>query len=374
MTKRIPLYEVHKDLGALFGEFAGWEAPINYGSVIEEHMAVRSSVGIFDLSHMGRILVSGADSIRLLDYLVPRELGVDVGEMAGPTAFLNERAGFKDDVMLYRLSSDQWLIVCNAINIEKVLNWLEYWSAKLSLSVRVEDKTMDSVLIAIQGPDSLKALKMLKPRPDPSSLKLLKFVRDVYLEELDCKMCLISRSGWTGEDGFEIIGPLDCGEKILRYLHDKGVRLCGLAARDSLRMEMGYVLYGHEINEDITPIDARYWWVLQPGPKKGGFIGYEALMEAFKRGARMVRVGIKMAKRVRIVPRSGDKILVLDEQVGYITSGAFSPVLKRSIAQAYVKPSHALIGLRVVVEHRGKCYEGKIVEFPFVTPSSKPPV
>ncbi len=364
MSLRVPLYDVHKRLGAFFGEFAGWEAPINYGSVVEEHMAVRRSVGVFDLSHMGRILVKGADALRLLDHLVPRELVEEPGYMYGPTAFLNERAGFRDDVMLYCLEPGLWLVVCNAANRVKVVEWLEEWASRLKLDVRVEDKTFEWAMLAVQGPESAKLMSKIRAH-DVLGLEMLQFRRGVSVA--GAQTVLVSRSGWTGEDGFEII--LDVGEagKLLEKIVEAGARPCGLAARDSLRMEMGYVLYGHEIDEDTNPVEARYWQVFRPGPKRE-CVGCDALLEALRRGAQRVRVGLKLEKKARIVPRPGDPVYVGDTRVGVVTSGAYSPVLGRSIAQAYLDAYHALMGLRVEVERRGKRYQAKVVDFPFVTP------
>lgn len=366
---RLPLHDLHRELGASFGEFAGWEAPINYGSVLEEHMAVRRSVGVFDLSHMGRILLRGEEeAYRLLDRLVPRIIDSEPRSMVGPTAFLNEHAGFKDDVMLYH-GSGYWLVVPNAVNRVKIYEWLAKWNDELGAGASISDETMNLVLIAIQGPCAVKAVKDLGAPREALDLPPLRFLEDTRLEAAGARAMILSRSGWTGEDGFEIITWPGDGEKIIRYLHDKGYQLCGLGARDSLRMEIGFLLYGHEIDEDTTPVEARYWWVFRPGPKED-CIGCRALREALRRGASRIRVGLKMSKKARIVPRQGDKILVEGVEVGYVTSGAYSPLLKRSLGQGYVKPSHALLGMEVEILHRGKRYRAKIAEPPFIQPRS----
>ena len=368
MANRIPLYELHKSFGASFGIFAGWEAPINYASVLEEHMAVRKNVGIFDLSHMGRLVVEGPDAFKLLDKLVPRFIESEQGMMVGPTAFLNEWAGIKDDVMLYNLG-DKWLVVTNAINRDKIRGWLEQNIEKFKLDAKVSDKTLEWVLIAIQGPKAIKAVEALGAPKEVLELQPLRFLENVFFEKARAKALIVSRSGWTGEDGFEIVAEAGEGEKILRLLHDKSFTFCGLAARDSLRMEMGFLLYEHEIDENITPVEARYWLVFTPGPKKD-CIGCGALIEKLKKGVERVRVGLKLSKKARIVPRKGDKVFIEDVEIGEITSGAYSPVLGRSVAQAYVDVRHALLGMRVEVERRGKRYPAKIVEPPFVQPTS----
>lgn len=375
-SKRIPLLDVHKELGGNIGEFAGWTTVIDYGSVFEEHTAVRRTVGFFDLSHMGRLHVTGPKAYEILDKLVPRSIESREGQMVGPTALLNEKGGFIDDIMLYNLGSEGWLVVPNAVNIERDLQWIRLWAERLGYNVDVFDKTSEWTLFAVQGPRAADLMKLLGAGEDILGLRLLQFKRNVRLGEAHASAVLVSRSGWTGEDGFEIIAEASEGEKILRkaaeLLPRLGGRLCGLGARDSLRIEVGFVLYGHEIDDETTPVDARYWWVYKPGPKKD-CIGCPALLEALRRGASKVRVGLKFEKGVRIVPRQGSKIYVEDVEVGYITSGAFSPIINRGIAQAYIKPSHALIGLDVEVEYRKQRYKAKIDEFPFAQPSSSPP-
>lgn len=368
MANRIPLYELHKSFGASFGVFAGWEAPINYASVLEEHVAVRKNVGIFDLSHMGRLVVEGLDAFKLLDKLVPRVIESEKGVMVGPTAFLNEQAGIKDDVMLYNLG-DRWLVVTNAINRDKIREWLEQNIERFKLDVKVLDKTLEWVLIAVQGPKAVKAVEALGAPKEVLELKPLRFLENVLFEKVGAKALIVSRSGWTGEDGFEIVAEVGEGEKILRLLHDKDFTFCGLAARDSLRMEMGFLLYEHEIDENTTPVEARYWLVFTPGPKKD-CVGCRALIEKLRGGVERVRVGLKLSKKARIVPRKGDKVFIEDIEIGEITSGAYSPILERSIAQAYVDTRHALLGMKVEVERRGKRYSAKIVEPPFLQPTS----
>lgn len=376
MARSIPLLDVHRGLGGNVGSFSGWLTVIDYGSIVEEHLAVRRSVGFFDLSHMGRVFIRGRDGFRLLDFLVPRRIERLTGVMQGPTAFLNEGGGFIDDVMLYGIEDDLWLVVPNAMNIDRDREWLGEWAGRLGLDVSVVDNTSDTVMFAVQGPLSARLMSMLGVSRDVLDLPLLRFKRNVRLEEAGAEAFLVSRSGWTGEDGFEIITDVGNGEKILlkaaELLPGLGGRLCGLGARDTLRMEVGFVLYGHEIDEETSPVDARYWWVYQPGPKEE-CVGCGALRDAIRRGARRVRVGVKLGRGARIVPRPGDKIYVDDVEVGVVTSGAYSPVLKRGVAQAYVKPSHALMGMSVEVERRGRRYRARIVDFPLVTPTSRPP-
>jgi aminomethyltransferase len=310
---------------------------------------------------MGRIKITGGeDALLFLQKLVPKDLSkIAPGAMSGPTAFLNERAGFKDDVMLYN-NGNEWYIVCNAINREKILDWLQNWKTKWGSSVGIEDITFDIVMFALQGPHSAELMKKLGLEK-ALELKMMQLYKD--LESAHGKIFLVSRSGWTGEDGFEIWAKPEVGAKIFKALVENGATPAGLAARDTLRLEMGFVLYGHDIDENITPVEARYW-VWTPG--KTGYIGYEALKETLKHGVDRIRVGVKMKKKVKAIPREGDLITVEGEIVGKITSGNYSPTLKRGIGMGYVDAKHALIGLEIEANIRGRGYPGKLVDFPLV--------
>ncbi len=357
-----PLIDLHKELGASIGEFAGVQTALDFGNPVEEHIATRNCAAVFDLSHMGRIIVEGLQSIEFLDRLIPKDLAKSKDMyMFGPTAFLNERAGFVDDVMLYRLSESTWLIVCNAINVPKVISWLRTWKEKLKLDVSVKDITKETAMIALQGPKSLEFMESLGIK-DVTNLKHLQFISN--LETPFGKLFIVSRSGWTGEDGFELIGDPKSLSTIFKRLIELGARPAGLIARDSLRIEMGFCLYGAEIDEDITPIEARYW--VFDIDKQLDYVGKDALMSKLLDGVSRVRLGIRMKKNVRFVPRKGYRVYVGDREIGFITSGTYSPILNRSIAQAYIESHHALPGLEVEVNIRGRRYRGKLVDFPFI--------
>ena len=353
-----PLHDVHVELKASFGEFASWQMPLTYTSGIKEHLAVRENAGIFDISHMGRIIIKGDESLTFLQKLVPKDLSeVPPGYMSGPTAFLNENAGFKDDVMLYNMGN-KWLIVCNAVNREKILDWLNHWKTKWGANVEIKDETFNIAMLALQGPNSAKYMEEIGLNT-VLDLQMLQFKTNV--ESKYGALFLVSRSGWTGEDGFEILGKPEVVGRIFKELVEKGVAPAGLAARDTLRLEMGFVLYGHDIDENITPIEARYW-VWTPGKK--GYVGYEALIKKLKKGVDRIRIGLKMKKKVKAIPREGDKIVIEGVEVGTITSGNYSPTLKRGIAMGYINSRHALIGLGVEVNIRGRFYPGKLSDFP----------
>ncbi len=359
---RTPLLDLLKRYGGDVGVFAGFETIMSYGDPFSEHLAVRRDAAVFDISHMGRILVEGEDSYQFLDFLLPRDLGDSKDRsMVGPTAFLNDTGGFKDDVMLYRFSDERWLVVCNAINREKILEWLRGWVSRKGYRVSIEDQTFSTSMLAIQGPRSPEYISKIPGLPDALSLKPLEFLDN--LETPLGMVSVISRSGWTGEDGFELISSPGVASEIIERLRSSGVSLAGLIARDSLRMEMGYVLYGEDIDENTNPYEARYW-VFTRGKK--GCIGCEALREIGRRGVARVRYMFRLKKGLRIIPRGGYKVLYGGEEIGYITSGSYSPYLERPIAMGYIRSSHALPGLSVDIEVRGKLYEARVLDYPLI--------
>lgn len=358
-----PLIDVHRALGASIGEFAGVKTALDFGNPVEEHIATRTSATVFDLSHMGRIEVEGVASQEFLDKLVAKSLSKSRdGFMFGPTAFLNERGGFVDDVMLYRVSNVKWLVVCNAANVSKVLNWMEKWRKELgyTTNVSIRDRTEDLAMIAVQGPKSVEVMKRVGLE-EVAELKPLQFLTG--LKWRGSAIHIVSRSGWTGEDGFEILGEPTVLKSLFKELVDAGCKPAGLIARDSLRIEMGFCLYGSEIDEHTNPVEARYWVF---DIDKPSYIGKEALDRVLSEGVDRVRLGVRMKKGVKFVPRAGYRVYVGNKEVGVVTSGTFSPVLGRAIAQAYISSRYAIPGLEVEIEIRGRRYRGKLVDFPFI--------
>ena len=342
-----PLLDIELKLNADIGEFAGWQMPMKYTSYQEEHMAVRSSAAFFDISHMGRLKVSG--KIDEFDYLIAKNFkSSQNNKMVGPTAFLNDKAGFVDDVMTYKISDNEFLIVTNAINREKVINWI-----KKNSSLDVEDLTFKYVMIAIQGRRVWDYIEKIELQPLEFKLNTKFLGEDVFL---------VSRSGWTGEDGVEVWGTPEVIAKIIQRLVARGVKPAGLICRDSIRQEMGFVLYGEDIDENITPLEARYWVF----SLDKDFIGKERLIEQLKTGVDKVRVGLKLKKGERSIPRKGNKIKIFDKEIGYVTSSTFSPYLNRVIGMGYINSKHALFGYSVDIEIRNKLVEAKIQDFPFI--------
>ncbi|BFH74260.1 glycine cleavage system aminomethyltransferase GcvT [Sulfurisphaera javensis] len=342
-----PLLDIESKLNADIGEFAGWQMPMKYSSYQEEHMAVRTSAAFFDLSHMGRLRVKG--NIDQFNYLIAKDIrNTPVNNMVGPTAFLNDKGGFVDDVMSYKVSDNEFLIVTNAINREKVIHWIESNS-----SLEVEDLTFKYAMIAIQGRNVWNFIEKIELKPLEFRLNTKFLGEEVFL---------LSRSGWTGEDGVEVWGVPETISKIIQRLVSVGVRPAGLICRDSIRQEMGFVLYGEDIDENTTPVEARYW-VFSLDKQ---YVGREKIIEQLKNGVEKIRVGLKLKKGERSIPRKDNKIKLLDSEIGYVTSSIFSPYLNRVIGMGYINSKHAIFGYSVNIEIRNKQVEAKLQDFPFI--------
>ncbi len=340
-------------------DFAGWHMPVQYTSITEEHHAVRRAAGLFDIAHMGRIRFTGADACRFLDRILTNNVqSLKVGQIRY-SLVVNEAGGILDDVLVYRFA-DFYALVVNASNREKILNWIE--KHRPGFDVTVTDQTFDKSMLAIQGPC---AADILAPFVDAEIAPLK------YYTAIEAQVCgqpaIVSRTGYTGEDGFEVITPAEAGEALWKTLVDagksRGLLPAGLGCRDTLRLEAAMPLYGHELDETIDPFTAG----LSFGVKlsKPSFIGREALIVAEESGNRPVRVGLELASRR--IARENAPILVGETVVGRVTSGTFSPTLEKSIAMGYVAGAHAALGTPVEVDVRGKRESAVIVKLPFYT-------
>jgi len=340
---------------------------MDYGSPTEEHLNTRTSVSIFDVSHMGRYVIKGKDSFKLLQKLVTKDLSeVKEGFMSGPVLLLNEKAGIKDDIMLYKLKDDSWLAVVNAPNVVSDREWMLRWKSEWGLNdVDIEDVTLKTALLAIQGPKAPEVMEGLGLH-DAKKLKILEFMYKVEL--LGKEAFLVSHSGWTGEEvrsyGFEVWTDVSHGKEIFEKAIELGAKPAGLIARDSLRLEMGYLLIGQDMDETVNPIEARYWLPLSLD--KGECLGCPKLLEIYEKGVSKVRVGFKLKKGVKSIPRHGYKIYAGREEVGYVTSGAYSSFTGRSIGMGYVRTDHPYIGFKLDLDVRGVKQEIKISEFPLI--------
>ncbi len=351
-----PLKSVHEELGASWTSFHGNLMPLDYGSPVSEALAVRKSSGVFDVSHLGRVLVEGPGTEDLLELLLTRSFKqVGSGYCIAPCLMLNEEAGILDDLVVAKLSSSKALLVVNAASRLRVLEWITAWSEKLEAQVKVVDATRSTAMIALQGPRSLNVAREAG-LPVPSAR------REFLTAKWRGEEILVSRTGWTGEDGLEIIGAPSVLEELFAKLVKLGATPCGLAARDMLRMEKGYPLMGADITLDKNPVEARYWAF----DDHGSYVGYGALRRALQRGALRVRMGFLCRPRGAF-PRSGWKVVVNGVAIGEVTSSAFSPLLRRPLAQGYIFTRYALPGLKVelVDPETSRRSEARISSMPF---------
>jgi len=363
--KQLQLDRIHRSLGAEMVPFVGWEMPLKYTSISEEHMAVRSAVGIFDISHMGEILVRGKTAIEFLQRLTTNDVSL-LGIFGSQySTVLNERGGIKDDIFVYRLDEEEYLVVVNAVNVEKIYDWFMQHS---SGSTEIEDITLKTVMLALQGP---KAESVLQQLTDFDLGEMKRFEADL-MKVVDLEL-LVSRTGYTGEDGFELYlmdepaSNPSRSEKLWNAIMDagqmSGIKPCGLGARDTTRLEAGYVLYGNELTEDTTPLEARISYAVKL--EKGEFIGRGALKEQKNVGLKRVRIGLRMLERG--VPRHGYKFMREDKEVGHVTSGTISPLLNTGIAMGYANPG-LVPGDKLAVDIREKPHAAEVANWPFYNP------
>ena len=364
--RHTPLYQYHKRRSRLT-EFAGFEMPLWYTSISEEHLAVRNRVGVFDVSHMGRIWVRGSDSDQLLEHLVPTPASSQQPGKSFYTLLLNERGGIEDDLIILKNAANEYLLVVNASNTSKDLEHIEKEAERFhprgsaKESVRISPVTSLSTMIAIQGPEARRTLEAAFS-VDLEGLKRFRFLSLT----VSGHPCLISRTGYTGEDGFEII-LLDSGTDKPSFAMRTWNGLartatpCGLGARDSLRIEAGYPLYGQDIDEKTTPFVADLSWVV--AMDKQDFVGRSALEEISQEKVSRIRRGVVLAEKI---PRPGFEIFNRSgEQVGRVTSGTFSPLIKRGIALCYLAADYSQSGTSVEVMVRESRVAAEVKTPPF---------
>lgn len=355
---RTPLWDWHRQRQARLMEFGGWEMPIVYSSIQEEHRATRRAAGLFDICHMGRITLAGAQVRETLEPLVSHRVADLRPGQVRYNLVLNDAAGTLDDVLVYCLpepfAGRDWLVVVNASNREKILNWFRERGAA---GMKFEDRTPEWGMLAFQGPAAIRVASKLWGE-DLATLE--NYHSRVYRYEE--RPILVSRTGYTGEDGIEAILPselvLSLAERLLELGREAGAVPVGLGARDTLRLEAGMPLYGHELSESIDPIQARLGWAVK---KDGDFIGRAAL--AARPPDRPVRVGLALADKR--IAREGFAVQDEDRVIGHVASGTFGPTLERSIAMAYVEPAAAAVGKECAVEVRQSRVPARVVPLPF---------
>lgn len=357
--KRTPLYEQHRALSARLVEFSGWEMPVQYSGIIDEHQAVRTRAGLFDVSHMGEFKVEGEDALAFLQYLVPNDVARLSLHQALYTQLCQPDGGTIDDLLIYFLAEQHYMLVVNAGNIEKDLAWIQ-GQAQHFEHVTISDQSETTALLALQGPLAASILQPLTSA-DLGSIQYYHSTADVVAGV----NCLISRTGYTGEDGFELYcssaDAVQLWQDLLAAGKPQGLLPAGLGARDTLRLEAGYCLYGHELDEHINPLEARLGWSVKL--KKGNFVGRDALVQVKEHGPQRLLVGIELVERG--IPRSGYALYDQDQLIGTLTSGAPGPTVQKNIGMGYVESSHAEVGRPVQVEIRGKRVAAQIVALPF---------
>ncbi|MBY0517722.1 MAG: glycine cleavage system aminomethyltransferase GcvT [Bacteriovoracaceae bacterium] len=347
MTLRTSLYQKHVDLKAKIVDFAGWDMPVQYTSVKDETLAVRKKVGVFDVSHMGEFFAEGPDAIKFIDSLVTNDIASAAMGKAIYSPLCRENGTVVDDLIVYKLAEQKLLICVNASNIQKDFEWMNAHAGKYD--VRFTNKSEHYSLLALQGPESEGILK--KFIPNLPSLE--------YYSVWESGQTIIARTGYTGEDGFEIFGSHEYIGKLWDQLIAAGVTPCGLASRDVLRLEVCYPLYGHELNDEITPLDAALAWTVKLN--KTSFIGKTALTD-YKPKYKLVKLLVEKA-----IPREGYH--VVDENdgvIGVVTSGTMSVVLNQGVAFARISSDKFSKGQNYFIDIRQKKYPATLVTKPFV--------
>lgn len=365
--KKTPLYTKHKELGARFTPFAGWEMPLQYQGVVAEHLAVRSSVGLFDVSHMGEILVKGVDAERFLQFVTSNDVSrLEVG-LAQYSLLLNPQGGVVDDIIIYLLGENEYLLCVNAVNAARDLSWLlEHRRGNVS----IEDRSANYAQLALQGPRSRVLLKQIF-QVDDDSFSRLSFPPFSFREEIVPGLTanegsvLVSCTGYTGEDGFEIFCSAQTAvplwELIMEAGAAHGITAVGLGARDTLRLEVCYPLYGHELREDIPALACGVGWVIKFN--KGDFIGSEALQSEKARGFSRMLAGFEVIDKG--VVREGARLFSGQKELGWVASGTKTPSVERAIAMGFLPPDFCALGSEIEADVRGRRLKLRVTSRPF---------
>lgn len=358
--KRTPLFDVYKEYGGKTIDFGGWELPVQFSSIKEEHEAVRTRAGLFDVSHMGEIEVKGPGSLAYLQKMMTNDVSKLKNGGAQYTAMCYENGGTVDDLLVYKMEEDHYLLVVNASNIEKDFEWLK---DHLDADVEIDNLSEGMAQLALQGPVAENVLQKLANEHDLSQIGFFKFSEEV---DLNGKKALVSRTGYTGEDGFEIYckteDVISIWKDILETGKCAGVIPCGLGARDTLRFEANLALYGQELTQEISPLEAGIGFAVKLN-KEENFIGKEALKQQKENGLPRKLVGIEMIDRG--IPRHGYPVYKGDVQIGEVTTGTQSPTLKKNIGLALIDAKETELGNEVEVEIRGKRLKAAVSATPF---------
>ena len=358
--KQTPLFDVYKEHGAKTIDFGGWDLPVQFSSIKKEHEAVRTKAGLFDVSHMGEITVKGTGSLAYLQKMMTNDISKLENGAVIYTAMCYENGGTVDDLLVYKIEDHDYLLVVNASNSEKDCSWLQ---EHLEGEVQLENISDQVGQLALQGPLAETVLAKLVVGTDLSDIGSFQFQNDVVMSG---KKTLISRTGYTGEDGFEIYceakDTVHLWKAILEAGQEDGVVPCGLGARDTLRFEATLALYGQELTAEISPLEAKIGFAVKLNKEKD-FIGKAALKEQKENGLSRKIMGIEMIDRG--IPRHGYPIFIGEEQIGIVTTGTQSPTLQKNVGLALLNAEHAVIDNEIQVEIRGKRLKALVVKTPF---------
>ena len=351
--KKTPLNAVEHELGGKMVDFGGWELPVQYSGILEEHEAVRTDAGIFDVSHMGEVTVKGPQALELLQKTTCNDVAKLEDGRIHYNALLYPNAGFVDDILIYRVAADDYFVVVNASNTEKDFNWLVQ-SAK-GMDVDVRNESAQWAQLAIQGP---RAEQLLRPMTDADlGMKYYRFAK----ASVDGIPSIVSRTGYTGEDGFEVYLAPQHAPALLRKIVAAGAKPCGLGARDTLRLEAKMALYGNDIDQDTTPLEADLGWIVKLD--KGAFTGADVLRRQNSEGTARKLVGFEMIDRG--IARHGYPVVEGGREIGVVTSGTHSPTLKKAIGLAYLPLDRSAQGTEILIQIRGKESRARVVPTPF---------
>ena len=362
--QQIPLHAQHEALGAKTADFGGWQMPIEYAGTVSEHMAVREKVGVFDVSHMGTARITGPGALDALNAILANDLRKLSPGQAQYTMLCNEHGGVIDDLIAYVISDDEVMIVPNASNSDEVLSVL---TSLLPSTIAIADLRSQRVMLAIQGPDSPKALAALGLPADMPYMSFATVSAHPWsVQHAAFADVIVCRTGYTGEHGYEVLVPVASAITAWEQVLAAGVTPCGLGARDTLRLEMGYALHGHELSPDITPVQAGLNWAV--GWKKDTFRGKDVLTAEKAAGPARILRGLRAT--VRGIPRAEMNVMQGDSVVGVTTSGTFSPSLQVGIALALIDPAIAE-GSVVEIDVRGRRLPCEVTKPPFVSAQAK---
>jgi aminomethyltransferase len=360
-TKNVPLNDIHAAMGAKMIPFAGFLMPVRYSSDLDEHHAVRNSVGIFDVSHMGQFVIKGTKALELLQFITSNDVSVLVDGQAQYSCLPNTTGGIIDDIIVYRYQADFYYVVVNASNIDKDWDWVV--ANNLKFGAEIANISDETCLFAIQGPKALATLQLLTDY----DLKTIPYYHFAKAKFMDLEDVIIANTGYTGAGGFEIFIPnaaaSDVWNTIIETGKPLGLKPIGLGARDTLRLEMGYCLYGNDIDDTTSPLEAGLGWITKFTKT---FTNAEALLKQKQSGVTKKLIGFKMIDRG--IPRSHYEIINAEGYIiGEVTSGTQSPTLGYGIGMGYVETSFSTIGTEIFIKIREKSLKAEVVKFPFLT-------